>query len=362
MIGVLIVGCGRIAEKHLEAVGLNEDISLFGLCDTSQDAINIRCAEIKSEKYGMKLKESSINTYKCLSTALSDLKKSNISKKIAVICTPSGIHAEQAITCLDMEINVLCEKPMALNILDAQAMLAASNASESNLFIVKQNRYNPTISLAKTLVEEGFLGDLTMISSNVFWQRPQSYYDSAEWRGTWKYDGGAMLNQASHYFDLLYWLGGPVHSVYALTGTLGRDIEVEDTATVCLKWQNGAIGSINVTTLAYPKNLEGSITLLGSKGSMRIGGQALNKIELLELSETPDYLAKAEDYNYNIDSVYGGGHKLVYRYLHDFYSNGDTSNIVFGEEGMMSLYLILGSYKSSQVNRAIKINSSMDDL
>ena len=158
-------------------------------------------------------------------------------------------------------------------------MVRACDEAGVRLFVVKQNRRNRTLQLLKQAVSKGRFGRIYMVNVNVFWSRPQSYYDSADWRGTWEFDGGAFMNQASHYVDLLDWLIGPVESVMAYTGTLARNIEVEDTGVAALKWRNGAMGSVNVTMLTWPKNLEGSITILGEKGSVRVGGVAVNQIE-----------------------------------------------------------------------------------
>ena len=173
----------------------------------------------------------------------------------------------------------MTEKPMATRWSDGLAMVRACDEAGVRLFVVKQNRRNRTLQLLKQAVEKGRFGRIYMVNVNVFWTRPQAYYDSAAWRGTWEFDGGAFMNQASHYVDLLDWIVGPVESVMAYTGTLARNIEVEDTGVAALKWRNGAMGSINVTMLTYPKNLEGSITVLGEKGSVRIGGVAVNEIK-----------------------------------------------------------------------------------
>ena len=167
---------------------------------------------------------------------------------------------------------------MATRWKDGVAMVKACDEAGVNLFVVKQNRFNSTLHQKRQL-QAGRFGKLAMVSVNVFWQRPQSYYDKDNWRGTWEFDGGALMNQASHYVDLLDWLVGPVESLSASIATLGRAIEVEDTAAMQLRWRNGALGTMAVTMLTYPKNLEGSITLLGETGTVKIGGPAVNKIE-----------------------------------------------------------------------------------
>ena len=191
-------------------------------------------------------------------------------------------------------------------------MVEACDQAGVRLFVVKQNRLNATIQLVKRAMDKGRFGKIYMVNVNVFWNRPQSYYDSARWRGTWEFDGGAFMNQASHYVDLLDWLVGPVECVHAFTATLARHIEVEDTGVANIRWRSGALGSINVTMLTYPKNLEGSITIIGERGTVRVGGVAVNEIEHWEFDAPDPDDALAKDASYQTTSVYGFGHPLYY--------------------------------------------------
>src|SRR3954471_2706291 len=204
------------------------------------------------------------------------------------------------------------EKPMATRWQDGKAMVHACDEAGVRLFVVKQNRRNRTLQLLKKAMDLGRFGRIYTIAVNVFWTRPQEYYDSAAWRGTWEFDGGAFMNQASHYIDLLDWIGGPVESVMAYTGTLARDIEVEDTGVAALKWRSGAMGTVNVTMLTYPKNLEGSITILGEKGTVRIGGMAVNEIQQWTFEDADPDDEKVQQASYDTTSVYGFGHPLYY--------------------------------------------------
>ena len=222
------------------------------------------------------------------------------------------------------------------------------------LFVVKQNRLNSTIQLLKKQIKRGRFGNLRMVSSNVFWHRPQSYYDSDEWRGTIKLDGGAIMNQASHYVDLLYWLVGPIVEVSAFTATLGRNIEAEDTATINFKWRDGLLGSMAVTMLTYPSNLEGSITILGEKGTVKIGGKSLNKIEEWKFEDTHEDDNSYNDANFESLNVYGHGHYGYYSNLISNFLFGDQP-LCDGEEGIKSLEIIIAAYKSSKENKIIKI-------
>jgi UDP-N-acetyl-2-amino-2-deoxyglucuronate dehydrogenase len=191
-----------------------------------------------------------------------------------------------------------------------------------------------------------------MVTVNVFWSRPQSYYDSAPWRGTWEFDGGAFMNQASHYVDLLDWLIGPVESVTAYTATLARHIEVEDTGCAIIRWRNGALGSVNVTMLTHEKNLEGSITVLGEKGTARVGGVAVNEIQLWQFAEPDADDAQVTTASYKTPSVYGFGHPLYYdnviRAL-----RGEARPDTDGREGLRSLELLVGIYLSARDGRSV---------
>ena len=212
----------------------------------------------------------------------------------------------------------------------------------------------PARWLLKQAMEAGRFGRIYMVGVNVFWTRPQSYYDSASWRGTWEFDGGAFMNQASHYIDLLDWICGPVESVMAYTGTLARNIEVEDTGVAALKWRNGAMGSINVTMLTWPKNLEGSITILGERGTVRIGGVAVNEIKHWEF-ETPDAMdSLIGDASYETTSVYGFGHPLYYDNVISTL-RGEAQPETDGREGLKSLELLIAMYLSARDGKRINL-------
>jgi UDP-N-acetyl-2-amino-2-deoxyglucuronate dehydrogenase len=271
-----------------------------------------------------------------------------------VLTTPSGLHPAQAAEAARAGFDVMTEKPMATRWTDGLAMVRACDEAGVRLFVVKQNRRNRTLQLLKQAVQQGRFGRIYMVGVNVFWTRPQAYYDSAAWRGTWEFDGGAFMNQASHYIDLLDWVVGPVESVMAYTGTLARDIEVEDTGVAALKWRSGAMGSINVTMLTYPKNLEGSITILGEKGSVRVGGVAVNEIKHWEF-ETPDPMdVQIADASYQTTSVYGFGHPLYYRNVIDTL-RGEAHPEIDGREGLKSLELLIAMYMSARDGKRISL-------
>ena len=273
---------------------------------------------------------------------------------LVVLATPSGLHSGQVIAAAKAGLHVCTEKPMATRWADGVAMVKACDDAAVRLFVVKQNRFNSTLQLVKRQLQACRFGRLAMVAVNVFWQRPQSYYDQDSWRGTWEFDGGALMNQASHYVDLLDWLVGPVQSVSASMATLGRSIEVEDTAALQLRWRNGALGTMAVTMLTHPKNLEGSITLLGETGTVKIGGPAVNKIEHWAFADDSPDDALVEQVSYSTTSVYGFGHPLYYANVLDALQ-GKAEALCDGREGLRSLELLIGAYRSARDGHTVHL-------
>jgi UDP-N-acetyl-2-amino-2-deoxyglucuronate dehydrogenase len=210
------------------------------------------------------------------------------------------------------------------------------------------------LQLLKRAVQKQRFGRIYMVTLNVFWTRPQAYYDSAPWRGTWEFDGGAFMNQASHYVDLIDWIIGPVESLQAYTATLARDIEVEDTGVLSLRWRNGALGSMNVTMLAYPHNLEGSITILGEKGTARVGGVAVNQMQQWEFAQPDEDDTAVADASYQTTSVYGHGHPLYYDNVIKVL-RGEAEPETDGREGLKSLEVLIAAYISARDGRRVAL-------
>lgn len=330
-IKIALVGCGRISKNHFQAIEQHKDkLTLVGVCD-----IDPVVAHQTSEQYGVK-------SYLLLDEMLHDT-----DADMVTLCTPSGLHPFQTIRIAQSGKHVLTEKPMATRWQDGLRMVRACNEAGVRLYVVKQNRLNTTMQLLKTAIDKNRFGRIYMANVNVFWTRPQDYYDQGEWRGTWELDGGAFMNQASHYIDLVHWLLGPVESVQAMMGTLSRKIEVEDTGIMNVRWRNGAMGSINVTMLTYPKNYEGSITILGEKGTVRIGGIAVNEIQHWEFDEPDPDDAAIHDINYQTPSVYGFGHPLYYNNVINSLQ-GLEKPLVDGNEGLASLELLIAAYRASR--------------
>ena len=250
--------------------------------------------------------------------------------------------------------HVMTEKPMATRWTDGLKMVEACDKAGVQLFVVKQNRRNATLQLLKRAVQQKRFGKIYSVSVNVFWTRPDEYYTSAKWRGTWEFDGGAFMNQASHYIDLLDWLIGPVESVMAYTGTLARDIEVEDSGVAAIRWRSGAMGTLNVTMLTYPQNLEGSITILGEKGTVRVGGVAVNDIQHWEFADQRPEDAEITQANYATTSVYGFGHPLYYDNVISTL-RGEAEAETDGREGLKSLELLIALYLSARDGKRIAL-------
>ncbi len=337
-IKIALVGCGRISGKHFQAIEeLKQDLKLVGVCDTDPGALNRAETEQKAPGYA--------SLTEMLQACEADL---------ITLCTPSGIHSQQVIECAHSGRHLVTEKPMATRWQDALDMIRASDEARKYLFVVKQNRFNTTLQLLKRAVQDGRFGRIYTVTVNVFWSRPQKYYDEARWRGTWELDGGALMNQASHYIDLLDWLIGPVQDVQCMTATLARNIEVEDTGVLNLRWRNGALGSVAVTMLTYPQNLEGSITILGEKGSVKVGGVAVNEIELWNFADETDYDQQVKDCNYQTPSVYGFGHPAYYRNVIEVL-RGRSEASTDGREGLKSLEILIAAYRSARDHKTVSL-------
>ena len=326
-----VVGCGRISANHIGAIEKHgEHAVLAAVCDSDPEAL-ARAVE-KTGAPGF--------------ASLTDLLRGSDADVVA-LCTPSGLHPTQAIQAAREGRHVMSEKPMATSWSDGKRMVQFFDEADRRLFIVKQNRRNATLQLLKQAVNAGRFGRIYMVNINVFWTRPQEYYDQAAWRGTWEFDGGAFMNQASHYVDLIDWLIGPVESVFAYTATMARRIEVEDSGVMAIKWRSGALGTMNVTMLAFPRNLEGSITILGEKGTVRIGGMAVNEIQHWEFADRRPEDETVKEANYQTTSVYGFGHPSYYdnviRTLH-----GEAEPETDGREGLRSLELLVAAYRSAR--------------
>lgn len=336
-IRVAIVGCGRISINHFKSLEKHQvNMELISICDNHQATLS-ECE-----------KRYQVRGYLDLVDMLD-----NESLDLVVICTPSGMHSNQTKLCAKYNVHVITEKPMATSWIDGVNMVEACEKAGVRLFVVKQNRKNSTLQLLKRAVKENRFGKINMVHINVFWTRPQAYYDQASWRGTWELDGGAFMNQASHYVDLLDWLIGPIDKIQAMMSTT-LDIEAEDTGVLNIKWCSGTLGSMSVTMLTYPKNLEGSITILGEKGTVQVGGLAVNEIKHWEFDESKDYDDDVKEANYQTTSVYGFGHPLYYNNVIEVL-RGKAEPETDGREGLKSLEILIAAYLSAKNDKTISL-------
>lgn len=337
-INIALVGCGRIAKNHFQAIEQHKDhLSLTAVCDTNAEALQQSASQYKVDGYPH-----------------IDEMLLHCNADIVALCTPSGLHPTQAIKVAQSGRHVLTEKPMATRWDDGLNMVRACDDAGVRLFVVKQNRLNATLQLLKSAIEQERFGKIYMVNINVFWTRPQDYYDQGNWRGTWEYDGGAFMNQASHYIDLLHWLLGPVESVQAMMSTLARKIDVEDSGVLNVRWRNGAMGSVNVTMLSYPKNFEGSITILGEKGTVRIGGVAVNEVQHWEFADTRPEDEDIKKASYQTTSVYGFGHPIYYDNVIQSIQ-GKEEPLVDGRDGLTSLELLIAAYRSARDGQTVHL-------
>ena len=340
MVRFAIVGCGRIAKKHAEIIG-GKQISgteLVGVCDLRADR-----AKIYGEKYHVPF-----------FTDMHEMMK-KIGDRIDVlsILTESGNHAANVLQLSRYGKHFVVEKPMALTIEDADAMISACDGAGVKLVVVKQNRYNLPVQKLRSALEEGRFGKIVMGTVRVRWCRTQQYYDQDAWRGTWAMDGGVFTNQASHHVDLLEWMLGEPESVFAKSATALVTIEAEDTGVAVIKFRSGALGVIEATTATRPKDLEGSLSILGEKGTVEIGGFAVNEMKTWNFTE-----ARAEDadilekYRQNPPNVYGFGHVAYLEHVVDSIAHGKKA-LVDGLEGRKSLELIMAIYESIETGKEV---------
>lgn len=326
-----IIGCGRIAErhaKHIASLG-----NLTAVCDIVQE---------RADSFG--------NNYSCgVYYSIDELLEKEKNIHVVSICTPNGLHAEHTIKSLRSGFNVLCEKPMAIRTHDCHEMIKASEKSRKYLFIVKQNRFNPPVAALKNAIDEGKLGRILSVQLNCFWNRPPHYYENS-WKGTKLLDGGSLFTQFSHFIDLLYWMVGDVKKVQAFTQNSAHQgyIEFEDQGVVLLEFHSGTIGAINFTVNSFGKNMEGSLTVFGEKGTVKVGGQYLNELEYQNIE------------NFKIEGLPPGNPPNSYGFYQGSMSNHDKvyQNIIdvltqkgtiatTGIEGMKTVEIIDKIYQAA---------------
>lgn len=336
-----LIGCGRISSWHVNAIVQRKEARLVAICDIEASALAKTASNIPYPA-------QQFSNYK---------EMLELDLDVVAICTPSGLHPQMSIDALNSGKHVISEKPMSITVEQADAMIQAAKKNHKHLFIVKQNRYNKAILKLREAYEQGRFGKMLFGNASVMWARGQDYYDLASWRGTKQFDGSVLFNQASHHVDLLQWMMGPVKSVKAYAETLNHNIEASDTAIAVLKFASGALGTIQATTCVIPKNLEASITLLGEKGSAKIGGTSVNKIEHWEFTETKpgDETVKKETHTES-STVYGFGHAELYAKLIDgLIQKKIPKDLVMGEEAKKTIQILSAIHQSAETAKEVEL-------
>ncbi|MHA6643023.1 Gfo/Idh/MocA family protein [Mesorhizobium sp. A623] len=347
MLNFALVGCGRIARRHAELLGRGQiaGARLAAVCDVVAQ---------KAEKFSQEFDVPMfIDMHEMMHKAEID---------VVVVLTESGRHAEHAIALAPYGKHIVVEKPIALTLEDADAMIAACKQVGIRLFVVKQNRFNVPVVKLREAVDAGRFGKLTLGTIRVRWSRNQAYYDQDDWRGTWALDGGVLANQASHHIDLLHWMMGDVETVFAHGKTALVDIEAEDTVVAVVTFASGALGVIETTTAVRPKDLEGSISMLGEAGSVEIGGFAVNELKVWNFTDLqPGDEDVRTRYSVNPPNVYGFGHQAYYHHVVESIID-NVPPMVDGEVGRKSLELIIALYRSIETGREERVSNTMPKI
>lgn len=336
-----IIGCGRIVKKHLEAIKELKKAKLVAVCDIAPE---------KAEATG---KEAGVPWY----SSYDEMLKKHPETDVVSVLTPSGMHPAHVIDIVEKyKKHIVCEKPMALKLEDADKMIRICDINGVRLFVVKQNRYNLPVQILRKKLIEGKFGKIVMGTVRVRWCRTQEYYNSDPWRGKWALDGGVIANQASHHIDLLEWMLGEPVSVMAMNGTFLSKIEVDDTCAAIIRFSSGALGIVEATTAVRPKDLEGSLSILGEFGNCVIGGFSVNRMEEWnfagESKEERELILK--NFSENPPNIYGFGHLRYLESVIDSIENG-TRGLVEGLEGRKSLELINAIYESVETGKEVKL-------
>lgn len=338
IVKVGIVGCGNIINRHIAGIKANKNLKLVAVCDRRKERADLFAKQNHCQAY--------YDYQKMLKNKVIDL---------ISICTPSHLHALMTVEAAKNKKHVITEKPIALTLKDAQLMIEECKKNKARLFVVNQRRFNPTIQQLEKAFKKNRFGRIILVNTTMRWSRPQSYYDEENWRGDAGTGGGVLLNQSVHFIDLLQIFGGKPASVFAIVKTQDHRISAEDTALAIISFKNGALGTIEATTCVFQQNLEGSITIIGEKGTVKIGGRALDKIEVWDFkdlnrkdaqisSDSAAFFAKNPSY----------GHIKFYEEVQKALS-GKRVDSINGEEALKSLKIILACYQSAKVNKKIII-------
>ena len=330
----ILVGCGMIGKRHASLI--SQKNTLMAVCDILPERAREFAAKFSCRSY----------------TEISEMIAEE-NADVLVVCTPNGLHAQHSILALQHGINVLCEKPMAIQLADCLKMISAADAVKKHLLVVKQNRYNPPVSAIKQIFDKGALGKVSSFQLNCFWHRPANYYLDS-WHGSKELDGGTLFTQFSHFIDLLYWFLGDVEFVHAIGGNYLHEgtIDFEDAGAVLIKMKNGVIGTMNYNVNTVKRNMEGSFTLFGNKGTVKIGGEYLNRLEYFEVDgmEMPELKSGNPANNYGSHSGSMNNHSEVYDHLEKVL-NGEQAPQPDAREAMKTVEIISQIYKKLQLTQ-----------
>ncbi len=339
-----IIGCGAISKNHIMGA-LNTGLEIVALCDIVDTGIPALMELIPEEQ------RSGVKYY-------ADYKEMLAAEHpdLVAIATGSGVKTRIALDCIAAGANLIIEKPIALSLADADAIIAAAKEKQVKVCVCHQNRLNPSVQAMKKAVDEGRFGRMLHGSARVLWNRNKAYYDAAKWRGTWKSDGGTLMNQCIHNIDILRWMmGNDVKQVFAYTDRQTHDyIEAEDIGVAVIKFANGAYGVIEGTVNVYPKNLEETLTLLGETGTVKAGGKSLNVIEQWQFADKDDSAAVKEQFGENPPNIPGLGHTRIYEDVVDAIRN-NREPVVSAEDGRRAIELILAIYQSAATGKPVDL-------
>lgn len=337
-----LIGCGRISPNHIMAAK-NNNLEIAAICD-----VDTACMEDKVRKFELPASVKKYTDYKLL--------LAEQQPELVAICTESGLHAQIALDCIAAGCHVIIEKPIALSIADADAIIAAAEKTGVKVCVNHQNRFNKSIQKIRDAVEKGRFGRMFHGTAHIRWARDWEYYSRAKWRGTWAQDGGCLMNQCIHNIDLLIWMmGGEPVEVMAYTDRLKHDyIEAEDLGIAVMKFANGTYGIIEGTTNVYPKNLEETLYLFGEKGTVKAGGASVNKIEEWSFSDVLDDAEEVKaEFAENPPNIYGFGHTPLYADMIHAIEH-DHEPLVTARDGKNALAMVLAIYKSAAEGRPVR--------
>lgn len=341
MIRVGIIGCGRISKMHLESIRALPELQLIAICDVNSQTLQTLQSQYAVEGY---------RDYREL------LSREDVD--LVSICTPNGWHYPMARDAFLSNKHVLLEKPITLELDEADHLIQLSEEKQLKFFAVKQVRYNPAVRILKKVIDEGYFGKLFSAALVVRWSRPQEYFDGSDWRGTRDMDGGSLLNQGIHYVDVMQWLVGEVKSVIGRAATVNHNIEIEDEAYGLLEFQNGAFATLEFSINTYPHNLECSLTVLGENGTVKLSGPAMNEIELWHVKNFPrPVLPPGLPPNVYAGGLYQGScpnHIYIYQDIIKYFNNSHA-HIIDGKEARKSLAIIKTLYESSRSGKELAV-------